>query len=63
MNSGRKVLLISNNGLGYFNFKKELVFELLKLGYEVHFAVPPYEKLKKLVYAGAVHHKNLLLEI
>ncbi|MGI6747104.1 MAG: glycosyltransferase family 4 protein [Anaerovoracaceae bacterium] len=57
MNSGRKVLLISNNGLGYFNFKKELVFELLKLGYEVHFAVPPYEKLKKLVYAGAVYHE------
>lgn len=52
-----KVLLISNYGMGFYNFKKELVLELLKLEYEVHFAVPPYEKLEMLVAKGAVYHE------
>ena len=53
----KKVLLISNHGGGFYNFKRELVSELLKLGYEVHFAVPPNEKLERLVMEGAVHHE------
>lgn len=53
----KKVLLISNNGQGFYNFKKELIEALLDAGFEVHFAVPPYEKLKKLTQAGAVYHE------
>lgn len=53
----QKILLISNYGLGFYNFKKELVFELLRLGYEVHFAVPQYEKLERLTSEGAVCHE------
>ncbi len=53
----KRILLISNNGLGFYNFKKELVFELLKCGYEVHFAVPQYDKLQKLTEKGAVYHE------
>lgn len=53
----RRILLISNHGGGFYNFKRELVSELLRLGYEVHFAVPPYEKLERLVAEGAVLHE------
>lgn len=53
----KKLLLISNNGLGFYNFKKELIIELLSHGYEVHFAVPNYEKLFQLEEMGAIYHK------
>lgn len=53
---GTKILLISNNGLGFYNFKKELVEKLLYLNYEVHFAAPFDEKLKDLMNDGAFFH-------
>lgn len=51
-----KILLIGNNGLGFYNFKKELVEELLLLNYEVHLFVPYYKKLDELVKRGAIYH-------
>ena len=53
----KKVLLISNNGMGFYNFKKELVEKLISLRLETHFAVPYYEKLEELVDMGAVYHE------
>ena len=53
----KKILLISNNGMGFYNFKKEFVEELTVLKYETHFAVPNYEKLKELVNYGAYYHE------
>lgn len=52
-----KILLISNHGGGFYNFKKELVHELLRLGNEVHFAVPFDDKTEKLKEKGAVYHE------
>ncbi len=51
------ILLISNHGGGFYNFKKELVEELLKIGFEVHFVVPFDEKTERLEALGAVFHK------
>lgn len=53
----KRVLLISNNGMGFFSFKKELIEKLISLNYETHFAVPFYEKLDELVAAGAIFHE------
>lgn len=52
-----KILLISNNGIGFYNFKKELVEKLLSMEYEVHFAVPAYEKIDELILKGACYHE------
>lgn len=53
----KRVLLVSNNGQGFYNFKKELLEVLLTQGLEVHFSVPNYEKLVRLVNAGAFYHE------
>lgn len=53
----QRILLISNNGMGFFNFKKELVEKLILLDFETHFAVPYYEKLEELIAIGAVYHE------
>ena len=53
----KKILLISNHGGGFYNFKKELVEELLSTGYEVHFAVPYDEKVNGLKALGAEYHE------
>lgn len=57
MTAGKKILLISNNGMGFYNFKRELVERLVSLDYETHFAVPYYEKLEELVGFGAYYHE------
>lgn len=57
MKKSKKILLISNNGIGFYNFKKELIQELLSMNYEVHFAVPYYEKLSELISSGAKYHE------
>ncbi len=54
----QKILLISNHGGGFYNFKKELVVELLNQGYAVHFAVPNNDvRLTELTMMGAVYHE------
>ena len=53
----KKILLVGNYGQGFYNFKKEFVEELLEQNYEVHFAVPWYERLQELVDKGAVYHE------
>lgn len=50
-------MLIGNNGVGFYNFKKELVEALAAGGYEVHFAAPFYEKLLELKECGAIYHE------
>lgn len=56
-----RILLISNNGQGFYNFKKELIEQLLAQGFEVYFSVPKYEKLIELEKKGA-KYKELLID-
>lgn len=51
----KKILFVSNNGQGFYNFKKELIEKLISMNYEVHFAVPEYIKLKELETKGAYY--------
>lgn len=52
----KKILILSNHGMGFYNFKFELVERLIIEGYEVHFCLPPYSKLNELVKLGAIYH-------
>ncbi|MGF2053278.1 glycosyltransferase family 4 protein [Vagococcus fluvialis] len=54
--SKKKVLFIVNHDLVIYNFRKELVFELIKQGYEVNILSPPGEKIEKLKKAGCTIH-------
>lgn len=53
----KKILLVSNHGLGFYNFKKELVDELAERGFEVHFAVPFHGKIKELLGEQRIYHE------
>ena len=56
MISLKKVLILTNNALGLYNFRFELICELIKRGYEVHVAVPEtleHNKVQLITDAGA----------
>ena len=53
----KKVLLVSNHGGGFYNFKKELIDNLISAGTEVHFAVPYDGKVPMMVEKGAIYHE------
>lgn len=48
----KKVLLLGNHGFAIYNFRKELIQELLKKGYEVYISLPKDEKVDKMVEWG-----------
>lgn len=50
----KKVLVLGNNDLGLYKFRKELLKELVNTGYEVHFSVPDGPYIEKLEETGAV---------
>ena len=52
----KKVLILANNAGGLYNFRFELICELIKQGLEVYFAVPEtieHKKVKLIIDAGA----------
>ncbi|ULO08638.1 glycosyltransferase family 4 protein [Paenibacillus sp. 19GGS1-52] len=48
----KKVLLLGNHGFVIYNFRKELIQELLKDGYEVYISLPMDEKVATMVTWG-----------
>lgn len=48
----KKVLLLGNHGFVIYNFRKELIKELLNKGYEVYISLPKDEKVEKMVEWG-----------
>ncbi|MFV1458306.1 glycosyltransferase, partial [Bacillus mycoides] len=48
----KKVLLLGNHGFVIYNFRKELIQELLGQGYEVYISLPKDEKVDKMVEWG-----------
>ncbi|AEE91900.1 glycosyltransferase family 4 protein [Tepidanaerobacter acetatoxydans] len=44
----KKVLILTNNAGGLYNFRAELIYELIKQGFEVYFSVPQSEEDKKV---------------
>lgn len=53
----KKVLFIVNHDLVIFNFRRELVEELLKQGYDVHIVSPHGERIEFLISMGCVYHE------
>lgn len=53
--ANKKVLFLVNHELVIYNFRKELVTELLNNGYEVYISSPGGEKIDKLIHLGAMH--------
>lgn len=51
----RKVLILVNHEIVIYNFRKELVYELLARKYEVYISAPSGEKIKELVGIGCHH--------
>jgi UDP-N-acetylglucosamine:LPS N-acetylglucosamine transferase len=52
----KKVLILANNAVGLYNFRFELICELIKQGLEVYFAVPEsleHKKVRLIINAGA----------
>ena len=47
-----KALILSNNGMGLYKFRKELIIELLNKNYEVTVAFPKDEYVKEFVSLG-----------
>lgn len=52
----KRILLISNNGAGFYRFKKELLQTLIQAGYTVDFSVPYDPLIDELIDMGAVYH-------
>ena len=53
-----KILILANNSVGLYNFRFELIEELIKQNYEVYFSLPESaedEKVRLLIDAGAIH--------
>lgn len=48
----KRVLILANSDVGLYNFRKELVVELVKKGYEVYISLPNGERIKKLCDMG-----------
>ena len=48
----KKILILANNDIGLYNFRKELPQRLLRLGYDVTIALPYGEKVEKFKDMG-----------
>ena len=51
-----RVLIVANNDVGLYKFRRELVAELLK-AHEVHICLPDGEYIEKLTGMGCVYHR------
>lgn len=48
----KRILILANNDIGLYNFRKELPQQLIELGYDVTIALPYGEKVEKLKKMG-----------
>ena len=58
----KKVLLLGNHGFVIYNFRKELIQELLGQGYEVYISLPKDEIVDKMVNGDVNSYKQMLIE-
>jgi len=48
----KKILILANHDVGLYNFRKELLENLIAEGYDVFISCPPGENIEKLVKSG-----------
>lgn len=59
----KKILILANNAVGLYNFRFELIKQLLKLSYEIYLSLPESaedEKVKLMIEAGAKHTQTYI---
>ena len=47
-----KILILANNDVGLYNFRKELIQKLIELKNEVYISLPKGERVKDLIEIG-----------
>lgn len=50
----KKILILANNDVGLYNFRKELLEALMEQGYEVYISLPVGEKVEQLRQMGCI---------
>lgn len=50
--NGEKVLILANNDLGLYNFRKELIVRLLAESFQVFLAIPFDPRVPELIALG-----------
>lgn len=53
-----KILVLTNNDIGLYNFRKELIQQLIQAGNEVYISLPYGEKVKLLEDMGCIYVKS-----
>ena len=51
----KKVLLLANNDVGLYNFRRELLEQLIEQGYEVYISLPYGDKVEPLKRLGCIY--------
>lgn len=54
----KKILILANNDIGLYNFRKEILQALLKVPYEVHIALPYGSFVEPMVEMGCKFHNT-----
>ncbi|HKM03960.1 MAG TPA: glycosyltransferase, partial [Lachnospiraceae bacterium] len=54
----KKIILLANNDVGLYNFRKELLVALLAVPYEVHIALPYGSNVDKMEEMGCIYHET-----
>lgn len=52
----KRILIVGNNDIGLYNFRKELIQKLIEEGHEVYFSVPWGEKVELIKELGAIYY-------
>ncbi len=57
----KKILILANSSIGLYNFRHELIIELINQGFKVYFSVPESldnSKINNLIESGAIYLKS-----
>ncbi|WP_195270236.1 glycosyltransferase family 4 protein [Eubacterium sp. 1001713B170207_170306_E7] len=54
----KTVLILANNDIGLYNFRKELIEKLLEKGFEVAIALPYGKKVDQLIQMGCTYYET-----
>lgn len=55
-----KILILANNDIGLYNFRKEIVKGFIDEKYEVHISVPKGPRVEDLVDMGSIYHETYI---
>lgn len=54
----KKVLILANNDIGLYNFRKEIIKKLIESGYSVYVSLPQGERIQDLIDMGCIYYET-----